>query len=153
MDDCIFCKIIAGDIPSTKVYEDDDVLAFMDISPAATGHTLLIPKQHVPYIWNASPEVAGRVGAMLPRLAGAVKTAVNADALNVFNLNGTAAGQTVFHIHFHIIPRHNDDGLLSMNSDGDGGIVFQLKPQPASREALEETAEKIRKALEAAASN
>ena len=105
MDDCIFCKIIAGDIPSSKIYEDDEVLAFLDISQATKGHTLLIPKEHVRNTLDLSEQKAATLFSRLPKLARAVKTATQADGLNIVNNNEEAAGQTVFHAHIHLLPR------------------------------------------------
>ena len=108
--DCIFCQIIAGEIPSRTVYEDDDVLAFLDVNPLAPGHTLVIPKGHYETLGD-TPEDAGRsVFAALHRLAPTVEDAVDADASNVAFNNGEAAGQEVPHLHGHIIPRFEGDG-------------------------------------------
>lgn len=112
MNDCIFCKIAAGDIPSAKVYEDGDVLAFMDIAPAARGHVLVIPKTHFPNLLEASDEAVAKALAVAKRVARAQMKALGADGVNLFQTNGTAAGQTVFHLHFHVIPRFDGDGLF-----------------------------------------
>ena len=111
-DDCIFCRIIAGQIPCTKVYEDDAVLAFLDIGPISPGHTLVVAKPHVRHLYDADPEVLGGLGAALGRVAGAVVEATGADGCNVLCNNGRAAGQLVDHVHFHVIPRRQDDGLF-----------------------------------------
>ena len=108
--DCIFCKIVGGDIPSTRVIEDDDKLAFLDINPVRPGHTLLIPKTHYERITDMPAEEAGRLLSALPGLASAVANAADADGVNIFQANGACAGQVVPHVHFHIIPRHRDDG-------------------------------------------
>jgi len=110
-DDCIFCKIVAGEIPCTKVYEDEACLAFMDIGPLADGHTLLIPKKHYTFIREMPPEEAAHLGRQIPALAGAVEQAMEADGLNVLQNNGKVAGQAVDHVHIHFIPRVPDDGL------------------------------------------
>jgi len=105
MSHCIFCQIIAGAAPAHKVYEDEHLLAFMDLFPAGPGHTLLIPKVHAENIFELDEAVMARVGAFSQKLATAVKTAFKADGLVVFQLNGEAAGQTVFHYHMHFLPR------------------------------------------------
>lgn len=112
MSDCIFCKIINGDIPSVKVYEDEHVYAFMDIAPLTKGHTLLIPKQHVADLFEMSEDIARNLYAAAPKIANALKTAFNPQGMNTVNNNGTFAGQTVFHYHLHFIPRYDEtDGL------------------------------------------
>lgn len=100
----IFAKIIAGDIPSHKVYEDDQVLSFMDVNPQSDGHTLVIPKTGSRNILDADPEVLAQTITRVQIIANAVKTAMNADGVRVVQFNEEAAGQTVFHLHFHIIP-------------------------------------------------
>jgi len=113
MDDCVFCKMVAGDIPVVKVYEDEGVLAFLDIGPISDGHTLVIPKEHVSRVHECKPEVLAQVGSCLGRIAGAVAEAVDADGYNVLCNNGRAAGQVVEHLHFHIIPRRMGDGVFT----------------------------------------
>lgn len=111
MTDCLFCKIINGDIPSTKVYEDDYCYAFMDIMPLSKGHTLLIPKTHVANIFEMTEDIAKNLYAAAPKVANAIKAAFNPAGMNTLNNNGAAAGQTVFHYHLHFIPRYDDEGL------------------------------------------
>lgn len=111
MSDCIFCKIINGDIPSTKVYEDDYCYAFLDIMPLSKGHTLLVPKTHVAAIFEMTEDIAKNLYAAAPKVANAIKAAFNPAGLNTLNNNGAAAGQTVFHYHLHFIPRYDDEGL------------------------------------------
>jgi histidine triad (HIT) family protein len=111
-DDCLFCKMVAGQIPVTKIYEDEVVLAFLDIGPISDGHTLVIPKQHFEKLHDCPSELLGRVGERLGKIAAAVITAVNSDGYNVLCNNGRAAGQLVEHLHFHIIARRNGDGLF-----------------------------------------
>lgn len=111
MSDCIFCKIINGDIPSTKVYEDDYCYAFLDIMPLSKGHTLLVPKTHVADIFEMTEDIAKNLYAAAPKVANAIKAAFNPAGLNTLNNNGAAAGQTVFHYHLHFIPRYDDEGL------------------------------------------
>ncbi len=102
----IFAKILRGEAPCIKIYEDDHTLSFMDIMPQAEGHTLVIPKEPAENILDLSPEMAGHLIKSTQKVAKAVKAATNADGVLVAQLNGSAAGQTVFHIHFHIIPRN-----------------------------------------------
>ena len=111
MPECIFCKIVAGAIPCTKVYEDAHVLSFLDIGPISPGHTLLLPKKHYGAIMEMP---AGEVAALfkpVAALAAAVRTAVGAEGINVLQNNGPTAGQVVPHLHIHLIPRWPDDGL------------------------------------------
>ena len=110
MDDCLFCKIIKGEIPSNKVYEDGEVIAFLDINPINPGHTLVIPKEHYPSLSETPPKVAGNLMEVAPDLANSIVKAVGADGFNVGINNGPAAGQMVFHTHLHIMPRFKDDG-------------------------------------------
>jgi len=111
-DDCLFCKMVAGRIPVTKIYEDDVVLVFLDIGPISDGHTLVIPKQHFEKLHDCPPELLGRVGSRLGKIAGAVTAAMNSDGYNVLCNNGRAAGQVIEHLHFHIIPRNTGDGVF-----------------------------------------
>jgi histidine triad (HIT) family protein len=107
---CIFCKIVAGEIPSTRVYEDADTLAFMDIGPVIKGHTLVIPKQHYDPITKTPVDVLARLMKVVQKIAQAQLNGLKADGVNVLNANGTAAGQQVPHIHFHVVPRFKTDG-------------------------------------------
>ncbi|QAS51693.1 HIT family protein [Halobacillus litoralis] len=111
-EDCIFCKIIDGEIPSAKVYEDEEVYAFLDISQVTKGHTLLIPKQHSKDIYHTHPETAEKLFAKVPKIANAIKQTYAPIGLNVLNNNEEPAGQSVFHLHIHLIPRYgNEDGF------------------------------------------
>lgn len=110
--DCIFCKIIAGQIPTTKIYEDEVVICFLDIGPISDGHTLVIPKQHFGNVHDSPPQLLGQVALRLGKIAKAVAAAVNSDGYNVLCNNGRAAGQIVEHLHFHIIPRKTGDGVF-----------------------------------------
>lgn len=114
MAETIFAKIIAGDIPCHKVYEDDQVLAFLDINPLSRGHTLVIPKEAVATLDELSDESAAAIGRVLPRIARAVLAATGATAFYVLQNNGSAAHQAVFHVHFHIIPKHQDGSGLGL---------------------------------------
>lgn len=111
-DDCIFCKMVAGEVPVTKIYEDEVVLSFLDIGPLSDGHTLVIPKQHFERLHECPAELLGRIGSCLGKIAKAVSAAMNPDGYNVLCNNGRAAGQLVGHLHFHIIPRNAGDGVF-----------------------------------------
>ncbi len=107
----IFDKILSGDIPSYKVYEDENVFAFLDIGPLSAGHTLVIPKERKAQLHQLSDESAAALGRVLPRLCRAVMAATGANDYNVLQNNGSAAHQAVFHVHFHIIPKVGEAGL------------------------------------------
>ena len=109
-EDCIFCRIVAGDIPGRVVYETDDVLAFLDANPLAAGHTLVIPKAHHERVGDMPGDVAAAVGEALSVVAPAVEAAVDAPGTTIAYNNGEAAGQEVPHAHAHIVPRHEGDG-------------------------------------------
>jgi histidine triad (HIT) family protein len=111
--DCIFCKIAAGQIPCSKIYEDQKVLVILDIGPVSDGHTLVIPKEHCTKVHNCNAESLAAVTAVLPKIASAVADAVGADGYNILCNNGRAAGQLVEHLHFHIIPRKTGDGVFN----------------------------------------
>jgi len=107
----IFDKILDGELPCHKVYEDDHVLAFLDIAPLSRGHTLVLPKERKAYLHELSDEQSAAIGRVLPRLARAVMNATGATAYNILQNNGAAAHQAVFHVHFHIIPHDGERGL------------------------------------------
>jgi histidine triad (HIT) family protein len=110
--DCIFCKIVAGELPSARVYEDDHTLAFLDIAPVVKGHTLVIPRTHHDRITDAPDEVLAHVVAAVSRVARALVASLGADGFNVTQANGEIAGQVVPHLHFHVIPRFARDGRV-----------------------------------------
>ena len=107
----IFDKILAGEIPCHRVHEDEHVLAFLDVNPLSLGHTLVIPKQRAAFLHELGDEAAAGIGRVLPRLCRAVMHASGATAYNVLQNNGSAAHQSVLHVHFHIIPRFEHEGL------------------------------------------
>lgn len=116
MTDCIFCKIINGEIPSAKVYEDEEVTAFLDMSQVTPGHTLVVPKEHVANIFEYDAKVASDVAKRLPIIANAIKDAFpDVKGINIVNNNGEVAYQTVFHTHWHLIPRYSEDDSFSMH--------------------------------------
>ena len=109
--DCLFCKIVQGDIPCTELYSTDTVLAFLDIAPVNQGHALVIPKAHHENIFELPPELGNDLMQAMRLVGDAVVKAVGADGLNIGMNNNKAAGQLVFHAHFHLIPRFTGDGL------------------------------------------
>lgn len=141
MNDCVFCKIVAGDIPSVTVYEDDDVKAFLDLSQATPGHTLLVPKKHVQDIFEYDEKLAETVFSRVPKIARAIKASdPRITGMNIINNNGKVAYQSVFHSHIHFIPRYN--------SDDDFSIHFGDHTDQYTHEQLVAIADKIRKNLE-----
>jgi histidine triad (HIT) family protein len=104
--------MVAGQIPVTKIYEDEAVLAFLDIGPISDGHTLVIPKQHFEKLHDCPAEILGQIASSLGRIAGSVAAAMNSDGYNLLCNNGRAAGQVIEHLHFHIIPRNTGDGVF-----------------------------------------
>ena len=111
MEDCLFCKIVKGELPSSKIYEDKETLAFLDLFPVNKGHSLVISKEHYENIFDVPEESLSKISSVVKKVAGAVKKGVNADGISIAQSNGKPAGQVIFHIHFHIIPRFKEDGL------------------------------------------
>lgn len=107
----VFTRIVRGEIPAAKVYEDEHTLAFMDINPASKGHTLVISKEEYPGLLEVPPEIAAAVTRTTQRVARAIMKALQADGFNIVQNNGAAAGQVVFHYHVHIVPRWKGDGV------------------------------------------
>ena len=139
MDRCIFCEIVAGRAPASVVYEDETVMAFMDLHPVNPGHLLVIPKQHWRNIFDCLPEVAGKIMTVAAQLAAPLRAATNAEGLNIFMANEAVAGQEVWHIHLHLLPRHRGDGFgLRLPPDGQRRVT---------RSQLDEMAAAIRKQL------
>ena len=118
-NNCVFCAIAAGEIPSFKVYEDDLVLAYLDISPFAKGHTLVIPKAHTTGLLDTDEATLAMLIARVKKVAAHLKAALPCDGFNVLQNNGEAAGQTVPHIHFHIVPRYGKEPIAFENHAGD----------------------------------
>lgn len=108
-DNCIFCKLANGDIPTNSIYEDDDFNVILDASPATKGHALIIPKSHAANLYELDDSVAAKVLPLAKRLISANKDKLNCDGFNIVQNNGIAAGQTVDHFHVHVIPRYNSD--------------------------------------------
>ena len=134
--DCVFCRIVAGELPAHKVYEDDDVLAFMDIQPITRGHALLIPKPHHASLLETPAHVLAKITAIMPQVCQAVVRGTGAEGFNILQSNGACAGQVVGHIHFHIVPRKTGDGI---------GLGF--RHHPPVKDDLARTAQEIRSAL------
>ncbi|MDQ5807255.1 MAG: HIT domain-containing protein [Actinomycetota bacterium] len=109
--DCLFCKIVAGELPATVVDSDDRTISFMDINPATNGHALVIPRDHAPDLIAVPPEDLAACAAAAQRLARKAREALDADGVNLLNSCGPAAWQTVFHFHIHVVPRYDDDPL------------------------------------------
>ncbi len=113
-ENCIFCKIIEGTIPCAKVYEDEQVLAFLDISQSTKGHTLVIPKVHKQDVFALTPDIAAHLFSVVPGIAKAIQMEYGATGFNLLNNSGEQAGQTVFHFHLHLLPRYSkNDGFKS----------------------------------------
>jgi histidine triad (HIT) family protein len=110
---CIFCKIAAGDIPCSKVYEDESVIAFLDVNPLSEGHTLVIPKAHFDKLDQCPSEVLASIADCTGKVASAVVSGLGCDGYNVLCNNGAAAGQEVDHVHFHVIPRNSGDQVFT----------------------------------------
>ena len=135
--DCIFCRIVKGEIPSFKLLEDDRILSFMDINPANEGPCLVIPKAHVPNLYEADDGSLAAVAVACRRVADAVRRTLDPPGVSVAQANGPAAGQSVFHLHFHVIPRRADDDLL-----------FNWEMRPGDLDAIGRLAERIRANIE-----
>lgn len=115
---CIFCKIIEGSIPSSVVYEDDDFKAILDIAPSHKGHTIVLPKYHAANIFELPDTVAAKALPVVKKVATAIKEATTCDGVNILQNNGEAAGQSVFHLHIHVVPRFEGDGILPVWPQG-----------------------------------
>ncbi len=109
-DDCIFCKIANGEIPSSTIYEDEMFRVFLDLGPATRGHALLVPKDHYANLFELDDEVAANAIVVAKKVAAKMQKALGCDGINLVQNNGEAAGQTVFHFHLHLIPRYDGDG-------------------------------------------
>jgi histidine triad (HIT) family protein len=133
---CIFCKLVAGQIPSTRVYEDEHTLAFMDLGQVNPGHVLVAVKKHAANLFEIEEAQAEAIARATVKISRALKKAFEPEGLSVYQANGKAAGQTVFHYHVHLLPRHAGDGME---------LVWPVKNPP--REQLEAYAAKIREEL------
>ena len=133
-DDCIFCKIVAGELPATKIHEDERTIAFMDIAPWTRGHALVIPKAHSTDLGEISADDLAAVALTAQAIAERQKDKLGAEGVNLLNCYGAAAWQTVFHTHFHVIPRYPDDGMQVPARPGAGGGPDEIA---AAAEALQ----------------
>ena len=113
---CLFCRIIRAELPCAKVYEDETVLAFLDIHPIAKGHTLVVPKAHAPTLFDVSPAIAGPLFAAMQQVGKAIMEVTGATGINCVQNNFSDAGQVIFHAHWHLVPRFPGDGLLQVPS-------------------------------------
>ncbi|MFC1866748.1 HIT family protein [Thermodesulfobacteriota bacterium] len=138
MEDCIFCKIIKGEMPCFKIYEDDKVLAFEDINPVAEGHTLVIPKRHAENLWEIADEDLTAVQLASKKIIQAIEDALNPIGVAALQLNGRGVNQVVMHYHLHLVPRISGTPVLPMTS-------WEIKP--GEMEAIRQTAEKIAAAI------
>lgn len=111
MENCIFCRIANGEIPSATLYEDEDFRVILDLGPASKGHALILPKTHAANLYELSDELAGKAMILAKKMAGKMTAALKCDGFNIVQNNGEAAGQTVFHFHMHLIPRYQGDGV------------------------------------------
>ena len=136
-DDCIFCKIAAGEIPSETIYEDDSYRVILDLGPAARGHALILPKEHYADVFSLPEQQAGEVFKLAKTMAQKMKAALHCDGFNIVQNNGEVAGQTVFHFHMHLIPRYEDDGQK----------IGWVPGEPSSEE-LKETGRIIREGIQ-----
>jgi histidine triad (HIT) family protein len=131
--DCIFCKIVTGEIPSHKIDEDDKTLAFMDINPWTHGHSLVIPKEHSRNIYDADPDDLAAAHLAAQRLAQRMRDRLECEGINIVQSSEPAAMQTVFHTHVHVLPRYSDDGFK-----------LPVHPQAADHDELGKLAERLR---------
>lgn len=118
-NNCIFCKIANGEIPSATLYEDEEFRVILDVGPASKGHALILPKKHAANLFELPDETAAKAMVLAKKLAGTLKEGLHADGLNVVQNNGEAAGQTVFHFHMHLIPRYENDTVNVTWTPGD----------------------------------
>ena len=131
--DCLFCKIIAGEIPCFKLFENDDTLAFMDINPANEGHALVIPKEHARDVYAVSDAAITATVKTAKKIAAAIDKTLNPDGLNLLQCNGPAAAQSVFHFHMHVLPRREGDelklnwGLKPGDMDAIGALAARIR--------------------------
>ena len=130
---CIFCKLANGEIPTRMIYEDQDFAAFLDTSPASKGHALLVPKEHYPDLFGMPEELLGKAAVKAKELSERIKEKLGAEGFNIVQNNGRLAGQTVFHFHIHMIPRYAQDGQL-----------IGWKPGSPSEEELDQVLKEIR---------
>lgn len=139
MEDCIFCKIIKGEIPSFKVYEDEHVYAFEDINPMAEGHTLVIPKKHTENLWEIDTESLTAVHLASKKIITAIKKALKPSGVAAVQLNGESVGQSIFHYHLHLIPRLEGNPKLP---------ISKWEMIPGDMDRIKATADKIKSSMD-----
>ncbi len=135
MENCIFCKIVKGEIPADIVYEDENFLAFLDITPVNPGHALLVPKKHYENLYDLPEKTLERITPLIKKIALAIRQGVGAEGINIIMNNEKPAGQLVPHAHFHIIPRFSNDGYL------------HWKGKPYAEDESQKVAKKIRTSI------
>jgi histidine triad (HIT) family protein len=136
MEECLFCKIVKNEIPSYKVYEDDSVLAFLDVHPMSRGHTLVIPKNHVTNIFEIDEATLDKISNIAKTIAQKMKDNLGVDGVNLYHASGIHAEQSVFHFHMHVIPRREDDSIYF------NGVA--INKENISEKELEEVANKLK---------
>lgn len=131
---CIFCKIAKGELPSTTLYENEDVRVIFDISPASKGHAIILPKEHAANLFECPDELAAKLLPVAKKVGAALKEELSCDGVNILQNNGEAAGQTVFHLHVHVIPRYADDAVNISWEHGepDGELLTSLAEKISS---------------------
>lgn len=134
--DCIFCKIANGEMPAATIYENSDFRVILDVAPASRGHALIIPKEHFKDIFDIDAMTAGRMFSLATEVARAMKSVLKCDGMNIVQNNGIVAGQTVFHLHLHLIPRYENDG-----------VKLAWEPGESIPSDLQELAKQIRKKI------
>lgn len=132
--ECIFCKILRGELPCAELYSDEKVFAFLDIAPVNQGHALVIPRGHYPDVFDVPPETGAALVAAKQKVGKAIMAATGADGLNIYMNNGAAAGQIVYHAHWHLIPRFTGDGLSLWPQKRYNGMEEMLELATAIRE-------------------
>lgn len=135
-EDCIFCKIVSGEIPSTTLYEDDMFRVILDLNPASRGHALILPKEHFANLYEIEEEYAAKAMVLAKKMATAMTKALGAEGFNLLQNNGEVAGQTVFHFHLHLIPRYKEENEL---------ILWE--PKKVTPEEMKKIAEEVEKYL------
>jgi histidine triad (HIT) family protein len=136
MEECLFCKIVNNEIPAYKIYEDEDVLAFLDIHPMSKGHTLIIPKKHAKDIFDLDSEVLKKISLVAKKISQKMKDILGVDGVNLYHASGVNAEQTVFHFHLHVVPRRKDDAICF--------TCAVIGKENVSPEELKETVDKLK---------
>jgi diadenosine tetraphosphate (Ap4A) HIT family hydrolase len=135
-DDCPFCAIVSGEVPASVLHEDDRSLAFLDINPVTQGHALVVPREHSVGLADLPEETGGHLFGVGQRVAAALRESLEPDGVNLFLADGAAAGQEVYHVHLHVVPRYEGDS-----------VAFEWSPMLVDREELDAVAERVRAGL------